>query len=301
MRRWLLLGLLGWWLACTSVYAQPLGATHGPQFLDPQVWRLPPVDPHPGPAAEVPAAAANDAVAEPLLENLPTEEVVIETEPQRPSKPWEGSFELGLDGSEGNSQTFNFRLGFDAERTTRHNVFALDLDYRKTSNALVETANRAFLDWRYERLFEDSRWTSFVHGTVDYDEFQAFDLRASLDVGLGYHLIKTEAMSLAARFGSGCSREIGGPDDAYVPEAVLGLDFEHRLNKRHKFTASAEYSPDVTGLNDFRLKSRASWEALVDKKMNLSLKLSILERYDSTPHGAEPNDLDYAAVLLWKF
>jgi len=35
--------------------------------------------------------------------------------------------------------------------------------------------------------------------------------------------------------------------------------------------------------------------------MNLSLKLSVLDRYDSTPHEAKPNDMDYAATLLWSF
>jgi len=243
-------------------------------------------------------AAEQQAVASP---EDPAIDLAVEVESEPPPKPWEGSFELGLDGSEGNTETFNFRCGLDMKRATRRNVFDMDLDYRKKTNRFVETANRAFLDWRYERLFRDSPWTSFVHGTVDYDEFQAFDVRATIDIGLGYQLIKTKATSFAARFGSGCSHEIGGPDDTWVPEAVFGLDFEHRVSDRHKFTASAEYTPDMTGWEDFRLKSKASWEALIDKEMNLSLKLSVLERHDSTPHGVKPNDLDYSAVLLWKF
>ncbi|HUT14122.1 MAG TPA: hypothetical protein VMY42_26775 [Thermoguttaceae bacterium] len=40
---------------------------------------------------------------------------------------------------------------------------------------------------------------------------------------------------------------------------------------------------------------------LIDQQMNLSLKLGVLDRYDSTPNGVKPNDLDYTAVLLWKF
>ena len=54
----------------------------------------------------------------------------------------------------------------------------------------------------------------------------------------------------------------------------------------------------MTGMEDFRLKSRASWQALVHKEMNLSLKLSVLDRSDSTPNGVRPNDLDYSAVLV---
>ena len=94
---------------------------------------------------------------------------------------------------------------------------------------------------------------------------------------------------------------IGGPDDTYVPEAVFGLDFEHRLSKRQKFTLSNEFAPDVTALDDFRLNTQAGWKVVIDEEMNLSLKLSVLNRYDATPHGAKPNDVDYSAVLLWSF
>ncbi len=228
-------------------------------------------------------------------------DLAAEPEPEPKVKLWEGSFELGLDGAEGNTQALNFRLGFDAKRKTDRHVLTLDLDYRKKTNRAVETENQALFDWRWERLFEDSRWASFLHGTVDYDEFQAFDVRITMNFGLGYQLIKSENTSFAGRVGAGSSREIGGPENHFPPEAFFGLDFEHRLSERQKLTASAKYAPDTTDMRDFRLNSRAGWEVLIDKKMDLSLKLSVLDRYDSTPHGVRPNDLDYSAVLLWKF
>jgi putative salt-induced outer membrane protein YdiY len=223
------------------------------------------------------------------------------TAPAPPPKLWEGSFEFGLDGSEGNTQTFNLRVGADLKRKSKFHILAFDLDYYKSSNASIETANRAFLDWRYERLFDPSPWTWFVHGTVDYDEFQAFDLRVALDTGLGYHFIKTDTTSLLGRFGGGFSREIGGPNDRYVPEGVFGLDFEHQLNKRQKLTATVDYTPDVTNFGNYRVNSKAGWEVVLDEEANLSLKVSVLDRYDSTPNGLRPNDLDYAVTLLWSF
>ncbi len=262
----------------------------GPMFGLSEVRPLPPVD-----------AEATVDVAMPQSDSTAMEEVIIEEELPKPVKLWEASFELGLDGATGNTDTFNFRFGLDAKRKTDHNVLTLDLDYRKSTNQQLETANRAFLDWRNEWLFGKSPWTYFVHGTVDYDEFKAFDVRVTMDTGLGYKLISTDKTTFTGRVGGGFSREVGGPDDTYVPEAVFGLDFEHRINKRQKLTASSEYTPDMTAMNDFRLKTRAGWEALIDEAMNLSLKLSVMNSYDSTPNGAEPNDLDYSAVLLWKF
>jgi len=227
--------------------------------------------------------------------------VEVPAEPEPVPDPWEGSFELGLDGSDGNSQRFNFRFGMDTKRTTEESVLTLDLDYRRNTNNSLETANRTFFDWRHEWLFQESLWTWFVHGTVDYDEFQAFDVRVSLDTGVGYQFLKTDRTSLLGRAGGGWSREVGGPDDQYVPEAVFGADFRRQLSKRQKFTANVDYMPDVGDPMDFRLNTKANWEVLLDEEMNLSLKMTMMDRYDSTPHEAKANDVDYGITLLWSF
>jgi putative salt-induced outer membrane protein YdiY len=294
LRKPLLFSLAGLLLSGSAVWAQD----SGPLLRELDLRHLPPVEMLPPPGGEtLPSpddAAPTPELAAPLGEELPAE-------PETPVKLWEGSFELGLDGTEGNSQTFRFRFGFDAKRTTPESILTFDLDYHKNTTESEETAHRAFLDWRYERLFPESPWTCFVHGTVDYDEQTMFDVRVTTDLGLGYQLIKTERTKLTARAGGGFSHEIGSPDEDWVPEAVFGLDFERQLNKRQKLTTCVEYMPDVTDFGDFRLTTRAGWELLIDQEMNLSLKLSVLDRYDSTPSGAKPNDLDYSAVLLWKF
>jgi putative salt-induced outer membrane protein YdiY len=268
----------------------------------PPLYSLPPVEVlPPGATGGLSAHAAPPRAGELPVPPAPADPVVVEAKPEPAPRLWKGSFELGLDGSEGNSTTFNIHSGVNAKRKTDQDVLSLDLDYRKNTTDSEETAHRAFFDWRYEWLFEESPWTWFGHGTVDYDEFQAFDVRVSIDAGLGYEFIDTEATSFLGRCGGGWSREIGGPDDDFVPEAVLGLDFEHQLSKRQKLTATVDYMPDVTDPDDFRLKSKAAWEMLLDAEMNLSLKVSALDRYDSTPHGAKPNDVDYSITLLWKF
>ncbi len=215
--------------------------------------------------------------------------------------PWEGNVEIGLSGSEGNTQTLNYLLGLDAKRETDDDIINFDVTYDRKSAESVETAPRLFGEIRWELLFEDSLWTWYFHETTEYDEFKAFDVRLSYDTGLGRRLIKNEITSLLARAGAGTSHEIGGPNENLVPEAVFGLEFSHKLNERQKLSASSEYSPDVTDFRDYRLKSKASWEVVLDEETNLSLKVSILDRYDSTPDGKKPNDLDYTFTLLWSF
>jgi putative salt-induced outer membrane protein YdiY len=330
--RLLVWGLLGSLFLSRSIVAQDI-AFEGPSlFSAPEVRRLPPIGYDIGPSepisllsggqCEPEAAAPEHAVGESVATEAakpgsgestpgaPEAEAPAKTEPEiaeaaaKPEPapdPWDGSFELGLDGSDGNSQRFNFRFGIDAKRTTKESVLTLDLDYRRNTNNSLETANRTFFDWRHEWLFDESPWTWFVHGAVDYDEFQAFDVRVSLDSGVGYQFLKTERTSLLGRAGGGWSREVGGPDDQYVPEAVFGADFKRQLSKRQKFTANIDYTPDVSDPIDFRLNTKANWEVLLDEDMNLSLKMSVTDRYDSTPHEAKANDVDYGITLLWTF
>jgi hypothetical protein len=40
---------------------------------------------------------------------------------------------------------------------------------------------------------------------------------------------------------------------------------------------------------------------VVNPAWGLSAKLSIVDRYDSTPQSRKPNDLNYAALMMWSF
>jgi hypothetical protein len=172
------------------------------------------------PDAEPPDAEASEDLVEmaELAEEAP------------PVKLWKGSFELGFNGSEGNTETLNFRFGIDAKRKTKANIIDLDIDYHKKTADNVETANRMFFDGRYEWLNGDSPWTSFAHQTTEFDEFKAYNSRVTLDFGVGYQFLDNDATSLMARLGSGVSNEIGGPDNSVVPEMTCGLEFEHQLS-----------------------------------------------------------------------
>lgn len=96
------------------------------------------------------------------------------------------------------------------------------------------------------------------------------------------------------------SHEIGGPDESYVPEALLGLDFEHQITAKQKLVIKSEYLPEWGEFENYRLVTDASWECLLDEASNLSLKIGAIDRYDSTPNGLKANDMDYLLLLMWK-
>lgn len=270
-----------------------------PQFDQPPMNYPPPPVP---PAADQPRYfdLPGAALPSPAVPVAPAGQATAVV-PAAAPKLWEGSLELGLNGSDGNSQTFNFRTGAKVKRKTEADALTGDFDYRQNSSNSIETANRAFLDWRFEHFFKPTPWTWFLHGTVEYDEFRQYDLLVSLDTGLGYQWLKNETTSLITRLGAGATDRIGGPDEGITPEAVFGIEGEHRLSKKHKLCASVEYRPDVTDFQNYRINAKADWEVLLDEAHHLSLKLGLLDRYDSEPGDSLANDIDYAATLLWSF
>ena len=226
-------------------------------------------------------------------------EVLLE-EPFELAVGWESSVEFGANGSEGNSQVFNLRVGVDSERRTDDTILTLDLDYKKDSTNSTETVNRLFFEGRHEWLFGDSPWSLYILGTAEYDEFRAFDTRLATNAGVGYAFWDDEITTLIGRTGAGVSHEIGGPDDSYPAEASFGMEFSRKLFDRQKFSLSVDYYPEFRNFANSRIVSKADWEVLLDEAAHLSLKLGVIDRYDSTPGGAKHNDFDYLVVLLWK-
>jgi putative salt-induced outer membrane protein YdiY len=217
-----------------------------------------------------------------------------------PTEGWSNSFEIGVNGSTGNAESFSMRTGAHIQRTAGGADYTLDIKYAKTLASGLETQHNALVNSNVETNVGDSLWTTFMKTSFEYDEFKAWDVRAAMNAGVGYHLVKADDAKLIVRFGSGVSREVGGPDDEYIPEAVYGLEFDRRITSRQKIYGTVDYFPEWSNYRDYRLVTNAGWEFVLDAEANLSLKLGAIDRYDSTPHGRKPNDLDYSLVLLWK-
>jgi len=287
--------------------AQP-AVSEGPPVIE----RLPALEP-PEPTAEpdveippLPGEELDADVAEEAAEELDAEEIPeptyswYELHYWFPPKLWEASVELGVNGSEGNSNTLNTSVGANAKRETERQIWELDFTYTNNTANSVETANQGLFTSHYDWLLPDSPLSVFQNSSLEFDRFRAFDIRWATNLGLSYNVIKTKSTKLNLRLGSGVSQEVGGPEERYVPEATYGLNFKHQLNKLQKITAKVDYFPDWQDYGDYRINSDLSWEILLSEPMDLSLKLGILDRYDSTPEGAEANDLNYVLLLLWK-
>jgi putative salt-induced outer membrane protein YdiY len=214
--------------------------------------------------------------------------------------PWDAGVELGINGSEGNNSVFSMRSGGHVKRETKQWKFDSSLVYNKNHTNGVETQNNGKLDARLDRLLGESRYSLFVLENLIYDEFQAYNLQLSLNSGVGYQLIKNEATDLTTRVGAGSTREFGGGDENWEPQALFGFDFTHAFSKMQRLSAKVDHFPEWDDFRNYRVVSDVSYEVDLDQPKNLSLKFSLIDRYDSSPDGAKPNALDYAVLLLWK-
>jgi putative salt-induced outer membrane protein YdiY len=258
----------------------------------------------PPPVESVPAGS-------PVAENLPTDglhelEATITPTPNwyHPNywlgeDPWTAGVELGINGSEGNNDTFSMRTGGHVKRDTKQWKLDSSLVYNKNISNGVETQNNGKIDARLDRNLGESPWTLFSLDNLIYDEFQAFDVQLSLNGGVGYRLLDTETIDLLARFGAGATREFGGVDNDWQPTSLLGLDYDHQITKMQRAVAKVDYYPEWEDYRQYRVVTDLSWQIKLDRPKNVSLKLSAIDRYDSTPDGKKPNNLDYAVLLIW--
>ncbi|MEM6469581.1 MAG: DUF481 domain-containing protein [Planctomycetota bacterium] len=217
------------------------------------------------------------------------------------TRGWENHAEFGLDGSSGNARTLALQTGFELKRSTDRYTLGVDFDYRKATTTGVTTEDNGRFDINYDFLFQNTQWTAFSKFGSEWDQFKAFDSRINLNGGVGYDFIRTDDALFITRFGAGASKEIGAPDDDWKPEAVFGAEGEYQLNRYNKMKAKVEYFPVWSDFSDYRVVTDAAWEILLDDSDNLSLKLAVTDRYDSTPQGARPNDIYYSLLLLVKF
>jgi len=218
-------------------------------------------------------------------------------------KGWKGGVEIGLNGSEGNSQSFNVHAGVNLQRKVELYDTKASLTYLRASADNEVTKNRFEANLRNDWIFEKgSPWRYFLEGRYEYDDFQDWQNRLTLSNGIGYAFLENERTTLIGRAGVGVRREWGGDDNRWIPEALVGADLSHKLTERQQLTATLDFYSSLLELSDYRARLQVGWEILVDPETKMSLKIGIEDRYDSEPGGDKKrNDLDYYALLVWSF
>ena len=223
-------------------------------------------------------------------------------------KIWDASVELGLNGSQGNSQNFNFRTAASTKRETERNkttfniIYVLALSENSTTGQNERTDNKLFMDTRSEWPFPKyPRWDYYVSGSLEFNEFTAYDIRLVANTGFGYNWLQKEKIKLSTSLGGGVSREFKGGNDELVPEVPGTIQFEWMITSLLTLTAKAEVFPNLRQLGNFRTGEILTLSNFFSEKKKVGLNFGIDHQYTSIPDGAKNNDIDYFLTLFWRF
>jgi hypothetical protein len=217
---------------------------------------------------------------------------------------WKRNADLGLNGSSGNSETVSVRGLLGTERKTDTLETKANIGYVFTNSEGTKSKSRGeanlFNNWFFGA---DSKWGFFAQGKIEFDEFQSWKWRFSGALGPSYTFIKNEKTTLRGRVGFGAYYETGKRGDEEVhPELDLGLDLSHTFKEGHKGFVTVDYYPSLDEFPAYRATAQAGYEIILSKEDQLSLKLGLQDRYDSSPGlGNKRNDIEYFVALSFNF
>jgi putative salt-induced outer membrane protein YdiY len=215
---------------------------------------------------------------------------------------WSGNLAFGLYGSDGNTQRLNLRGEVDGARDTDKHLTTFLTTYSYAEDDGTTSENKYNAKLRNDFKLENPEWFIFAQGQLETDQFQDWDQRLSLFAGPGHVFIDDEKTKLIGSVGVGATREFGGTNDDWTPEAIISATVDHKLTERQKVSAGVDLLPNLEDSGEFRANSRVVWELLVDPEVNLSLRAGIEDRYNSNAGaGTKKNDVDFFLMLSWAY
>ncbi len=213
---------------------------------------------------------------------------------------WQRSFTLGLNGKQGNSNTFAFHTAFDADYEDIDKRWDFGVYYNFSEENGKSTADDLKVSVTRDWLLPDSQWLYFASGKLDWDKFKSWDYRVTGIAGVGYELIKKENFLLIGRTGIAGRKNVGSDDDNFESELMIGFDTDWAISKVQSFTFKTEFFVPFDQARDFRNLSRLDWKFKLDSLMDLSFKLGLENEYESTVNdGINHNDFKYRAAIVW--
>src|SRR5690606_23871436 len=122
---------------------------------------------------------------------------------------WSRHIELGLNGTSGNTDSFNFRAAFVAKRESETDRWQINSAYARTTSEGTTTRNDFYSELIKDWLLPGEKHFYFAQGRYDYDDFQDWRHRATAAGGVGYQFYDTDRFNLLGRFGGGVNETWG--------------------------------------------------------------------------------------------
>lgn len=241
----------------------------------------------------------------PLLAILAAQMAYADTNPQnKTQKPWQGSAELGMILTTGNSQTTNInsKLNIVQQLKKWRNTYTFSSIYADSDDTKTEEKYRGTVQGDY--IFNDHQFW-YVRGAYDKNLFSGYEYQSSTSTGYGNRFWQEDDGSyLEASVGLGYRNNIidennTTDDSEHTPITRFSATYEKNLSKTSLFRQElnteigTEHGSSIT-------ESVSSLQAnIVD---NLAMKVSYRIKYSSeVPADTENTDTETTVSMLYSF
>lgn len=203
----------------------------------------------------------------------------------------------GATVTDGNSDQLigNASVNHACEQGPNSLLLGAEANYSEINSSVTNEAWK--INANYKRILDDRL---YAVGNLQYlhDRVADIEWRYTVSPGIGYYLMKKDAVTLSADLGPAYVWELkGGEKDDYAALRV-GERYDRTLSDTSKCWQSLEYLPRVEDFSDYTLNFEIGVEAVVSGP--ISVRLVVQDAYVSEPApDKEENDLKVIGALSY--
>ena len=214
---------------------------------------------------------------------------------------WRGDIKIGLNVREGNSDIWEYSVGTKLQRRTPVSRWNFDyLGYKnETDGTRVEDSHRLTLS--ADRFTGRSIYWRPFSAQYFRDKLQNIEHQATVDTGLGYHLIDTSRTTWDLQAGIGgnylenVSVEAGQTTGEWSPVGTLGMDLEIEVTSWLDYELAIDmwFLEEDAGKYQHHILTVLSSDLFGDLDLDISLEWNHTENPQADEDGTKPAQDDY--------
>lgn len=215
---------------------------------------------------------------------------------------WTGSFEAGVSGQSGNSETIRGA----AKVAVKREAGDVTLEGYASGRYAREDGQRSANQQRAGGRME-SKWgrKGYWYTAVEFlrDEFKDLDLRTTASIGAGRMWWKEDENFWKTSAGVGFTHEVYSSGDGETfPVAEIAGEYGRKINGKCRFANTTKFFMDLAELAGWRAENDAALYVDLTENGNWQLKLGVNHEYDNRPSGdVERLDTYYYLNAVRKF
>ncbi len=212
---------------------------------------------------------------------------------------WRRNIEVGVNTSQGNSDTLRYNGSIAGSKETEANYYFLKAAGRYGESDGETDAANASGDAKAQRRLTERVYAA-AEANAYHDEIADLAYRARGSLSLGRHFVWSERTVLSAEAGPGYVAEEKGGEKENFLAGRLAEYLEFLVTPSLQVWQSAELVQSLADASVYFINSEVGLETVL--LANLNLRFTLEDRYDNAPaEGKKNNDLLTTTALVWAF